>query len=129
MTTVTIFKAIHDQIAAAFPSTYTIPAGVSAAAPSSGEWLEVRTNWIGSTEYAVGNLAVERGFFRVLVCGRLGTGLLPLQTLAEQVIAAFPKGSSFAGAVTDERPSLSGPTEDKDRLIIPVTIRWRATRS
>lgn len=128
MTTTAIFDSFNAQISATFPALEVGHQGVTFQPPESGNWLEVIANWNGSSEYGIQNPAVERGFFRVLVCGRHGKGLVPVQEVAEQIVSAFPKGSAFGAAVTDERPSISGPIVDKDRLTIPVTIRWRATR-
>ena len=45
-----------------------------------------------------------------------------------KIAAAFPKGTIFGGARQDERPSISSVIEDGDKIIVPVTVSWRATR-
>lgn len=97
--------------------------------PSQGEWLELLAFWNGNKNYGLSNAgpSIEQGFFRLLVCSR-SEGLMKAQALAEKVVAAFPKGVVFAGARVETQPSISGPFQEDDKIVVPVTIRWRATR-
>ena len=116
------------QLAAAMVGVEIIYAGLPKK-PTATEWLEVVPFFNGTTNYAVGSLGVERGIFRVIVTSKLGIGMYKAEDLANQIIAAFPKGSKFGSAVTDEMPSKSGLIQETDRVMIPVDIRWRATRT
>lgn len=130
--TTEIYDAIATQagaFAAAQGLTISYP-GIHFAPPDSGAWLELIPFWNDGIDYGVATdgPTVEQGFFRLMVCRRLSQGLAPVQQLAEAVIAAFPKGSTFGPASTDGMPSMGGPFQHDDRVVIPVTIRWRATR-
>ena len=98
--------------------------------PTTGGWLEVAAHWNGNEPYALANdgASIEQGFFRVLVCWRLGASPLRAQDAAEAVVTATPKGSTFAKARAERAASIGGLLIEQDRLIIPVTVRWRATR-
>lgn len=104
--------------------------GVRFTPPTAGGWIEVDAHWNGNTPYALAadGPSVELGFFRVLVNWRTGAGPMPAQDAAEAIAAAIPKGSTFATAMTERQPSITGLLVDPDRLVIPVTVRWRATR-
>lgn len=102
--------------------------GVQFTPPASGGWVEIAAHWNGSEPYALGRTSVELGFFRVLVNWRTGRGPMPAQDAAEAIVSSIPKGSTFATARTDREPSISGMLVDPDRLILPITVRWRATR-
>lgn len=104
--------------------------GVAFKPPAAGGWIEVAAHWNGNEPYGLPNSgpSIELGFFRVLVCWRLGSGPMAAQSAAESVIAAIPKGSTFGPALTERAPSLSGAMADPDRIILPITVRWRATR-
>lgn len=104
--------------------------GVQFTPPANGGWVEVDAHWNGNTPYALAadGPSVELGFFRVLVNWRTGRGPMPAQDAAETIVSSIPKGSKFATARTDREPSISGMLVDPDRLILPITVRWRATR-
>ena len=121
--TVATFASGHSP---ALPVSY--PA-VPFTPPDEGIWLEVVAIWNGNTNYGVAQSgpSVEVGMFRVLVMSR-GVGLVAPQEMAELVSDAFPKGSVFGTAMTDTAPEITGPIQHDDKLMIPVTVRWRATR-
>lgn len=122
------YDLFTEQLAEAMVDVEIIYAGLPKE-PTATEWLEVVPFFNGTTNYAVGSLGVERGIFRVIVTSKLGIGMYKAEDLANQIIAAFPKGSKFGSAVTDEMPSKSGLIQETDRVMIPVDIRWRATRT
>ena len=129
-----MIKEFSQLVIAAFPDFAAAGkiahVGVEFDPPANGQWLEIMSFNSGSHDYAIGKTAVEKGFFRVVVGSRLGANnILQLETLAEQIADSFPKGSKFGIAVTDTRPSLSSVIIDSDRAYIPVTIRWRTTRT
>lgn len=119
---------IRDEFASVVTEAGIIYAGMPEPA-GTDQWLELVPFFNGTTNYAVGSLGVERGIFRVIVTSKLGWGINSAEKLANQIIAAFPKGSKFGSAVTDEMPSKSGLIQETDRVMIPVDIRWRATRT
>lgn len=124
-----VFATQAGAFAAAQGLTISYP-GIHFTPPDTGSWLELIPFWNDGIDYGVATSGptVEQGFFRLMVCCRSGAGLTAPQQLAEAVIAAFPKGSTFGPASTDGMPSMGGPFQHDDRVVIPVTIRWRATR-
>lgn len=130
--TTEIYNAFSIR-AGAFAAAQGLPIAypdISFTPPPIGQWLEVRAFWNDGANYGMADdgPTVEQGFFRLMACGRTGSGLMDLQTLAESIVAAFPKGTMLAKARVERSPSMSGPIQDDDRSTIPVTIRWRATR-
>lgn len=129
-----IYDAFCQQVAT-FAAGYSpdLPVAypdVSFTPPDEGQWLEVVAIWNGNDNYGVGNAgpSVEMGMFRVLVMSRSGLGIMAGQALAEDVCGAFPKGSVFGSAQMDKAPEITGPIQHDDKTMIPVTMRWRATR-
>ncbi|MBN49988.1 MAG: hypothetical protein CMN85_10635 [Spongiibacteraceae bacterium] len=102
--------------------------GVSFDPPDEGNWLELVPVWNQGENYGLADEGptVERGFFRILVSYR--TGFVSAQTLAEEVVSAFGKGTTFGGALVYESPSITGPVQSDEKTMLSVTIRWRATR-
>lgn len=132
MTTITDiydeFAVLVTAFAAAQGVTVSYPA-ISFVAPDTGEWLELLVFWNGSENYGVGNggPSIENGFFRLVVNSR-SQGVMAAQKLAEEVVTAFRKGTTFAGARVESMPSIGGPFQEDDKIIVPVTITWRASR-
>lgn len=102
-------------------------AGVHFVPPKTGLWLESSVVVGSHMEYGVGadGPTVLRGSFRVGVCDRLGRGAVVVQAMAEQAAQYFHKGTLIGTAVMDEPAEISGLIVDDDRLIVPITIRWR----
>lgn len=110
----------------------TIPVlypGVDQTPPDNDDWLELHMFINEGEEYAVGNGAVERGFFRVFCCSRPGKGLSSALKLADVVVDYLPKGTLLGDARTDTTPTISGPIIDSHKIFIPITVRYRSFRS
>jgi hypothetical protein len=108
-------------------SVHYIGSPVTFVPPSTGEWLEAAVFWNGNENYAWGAESVEYGFFRVGVVTR-GGGIQTAQPIAEALVSHFAKLTQLATALVDRMPELSGPLQEDDRLTVPVTIHWRASR-
>lgn len=127
------FGAKVDAFAAgqspAVPVEY-VGSPVAFEPPDQGSWLEVRTFFNGSENYAWGaglGSAVEQGFFRVGVVTR-SAGIPAAQALAEEVATEFAKLTELGTALVYQAPQISGPLQEDDRLTVPVSIFWRAGR-
>jgi hypothetical protein len=108
----------NNGVSVAFP-------GVSFTPPASGSWIEVAAFWADAEELI--QASIERGFFRVMICARPNAGL-PV-ALVQSFINWCPKGTTWAFARIDSAPRLGSAIVDPDRVIIPITVRWRALRS
>ena len=100
-----------------------------AVPPDSGRWLEVRLYRNENIEYGVADdgPAPAQGFFRVLVCDRPGQSVVAATEDAEALSQAIPKGTAIGDAFIERRPGIGGPIEDDDRVLHPVTFRYRTT--
>lgn len=98
--------------------------------PDDGIWLDFRVFWNDGEElgWDDSGMTVERGFFRVIVCSQPGEGIVASQQIAELLVAEFAKGTEFSTARVDRSPTIGGPIVESDRVMIPVTVWWRATR-
>lgn len=117
--------AFAAQLSPALPVAYP---GVHFVPPDSGLWLELR--WFpGETEnYGVGDSgpSMHRGIGQVSVCGRDGYGVAPMLRLADDVISYFAKGTTLGKGSVYRKPWQSSVLVDDGRVIVPVTVRWRA---
>ncbi|GGO89022.1 hypothetical protein GCM10011348_45800 [Marinobacterium nitratireducens] len=101
--------------------------GVDFTPPNSGHWIEVRLFENDPTSYGLANDAAEtdRGILQVSACGRPGKGLVGIDTLADQIKAAFPKGTRVSGSIkVTRKPSSAGDIVEGDRVKIPVSIYY-----
>lgn len=102
--------------------------GIEFTPPATGDWIEVQafpneTLTIGMQNTGLREL---RGFFQVSACTRPGAGVMGIQAIADAVIAAFTKGTTFGGARVERQPWCSSLLTMEDRIVIPVTVRYRA---
>jgi hypothetical protein len=102
--------------------------GITFDPPDSGQWLEIGAFPNGTQNYGLADdaPALHQGFFRVGCCTRIGLGAVKVLNLAGAVAAAFPKGTVLGPMKVQQPPSLGGVITQPDRLIVPVTIRYRA---
>jgi hypothetical protein len=110
------------------PLTVAYP-NISFTPPDSGQWLELQF-FPNETRNAVmgdDGPSDHVGFFQLGCCERPGIGLSSVATLAGLVIAAFPKGTEFSVGRLDRKPWISSVLEDDARVMLPVTIPYRAT--
>lgn len=101
--------------------------GVNFTPPNTGNWVEVTLFENEPTNYGIANDDEEspRGILQVTACGRPGRGLVALNTLAEQIQAAFPKGARIEGQIRVTRqPWRLGDITEDDRVKIPVSISY-----
>lgn len=134
MSTATIYDAFAASVTA-FAQNYTpeLPVaypGINFSPPDTGLWLELICFWNGSINYGLADdaPAVQQGYFRIIAWSRQGGGLMAAQELADDIEAAFPKGSEFDTARMYKMADKSGPVEDDDRIGVPVSLYWRTIR-
>ena len=118
---------------AAFAATFSpdVPVaypGVGFEPPTSGVWLELQ--WVpnDTVNYGMANDApvLRQGMAQVGVCYRPGAGVVSGLTVANAVIAAFPKGTRIANEVRVYRkPWIAAIIQDPERVMHPVTIPWQ----
>lgn len=102
--------------------------GIPFTPPTTGEWLELAWFPNETQNYAMDNAAgaVHSGFFQVAACERPGAGIMVGATLAGAVVSAFPKGTAFSGATVERKPWISSVLVMDEKLIYPVTVRYRS---
>ncbi|WP_282254151.1 hypothetical protein [Stenotrophomonas sp. PS02299] len=54
-----------------------------------------------------------------------GQGIMVGTAITDQIIAAFAKGTTFAGMRVERKPWTSSIIQDPERVMHPVTIPWR----
>jgi len=86
------------------------------------QWFPNRTRNYGLADDGP---SLMQGFAQVAACYRPGQGIMVGTAITDQIIAAFAKGTKFAGMAVYERPSTSSIIQDPERVMHPVTIRWR----
>ncbi|OEZ02318.1 MULTISPECIES: phage tail terminator-like protein [Stenotrophomonas] len=118
---VTQFAAEQD-LPCSYPGlTFTPPTGKDA------RWLELQWFQNRTQNYGLDNdgPSLLQGFGQLSACYRPGKGIVVGTAITDQVIAAFRKGTTFAGMSVYEKPSTSSIIQDPERILHPVTIRWR----
>ena len=66
-----------------------------------------------------------QGFAQLSLCRRPGAGIPVASAVTDQIIAAFGKGTTFAGARVYRKPWVNNIIKDPERTMHPVTIMWR----
>ncbi len=126
-----IYDAFCDLVGA-FAAQFSPPLqvafpGVGFKPPTSGQWLELV--WIPNEtqNYGLGDdgPSLLQGLAQINVCYRPGPGIVGGLALAKQVIAAFGKGTGFAGMRVYRKPWVASVIEDPERVMHPITIPWR----
>lgn len=125
--------AIYDAFAGlvgAFAASIGLPCsypGISFTPPTSGSWLELQ--WFPNQTQNYGmeddGPSLMQGFGQLAACYRPGAGIMVGTQLTDQIIAAFAKGTTFAGMRVYRKPWTSTIIQDPDRDMHPVTIMWR----
>ena len=98
--------------------------------PPTGDgalWVEVQSFPNQGIDDGLSHAAsvAPQGIFQVSAFARQGGGEIAVSTLADQIAAAFPRGSIIAGAVKVSRhPYQLDPIHSTDRIEIPVTITY-----
>ncbi|MFB9112092.1 phage tail terminator-like protein [Xanthomonas arboricola pv. corylina] len=125
--------AIYDAFAGlvgAFAASIGLPCsypGIGFTPPTSGSWLELQ--WFPNQTQNYGmeddGPSLMQGFGQLAACYRPGAGIMVGTQLTDQIIAAFGKGTTFAGMRVYRKPWTSTIIQDPERHMHPVTIMWR----
>lgn len=111
---------ISPPLPIAYPSITFTP-------PDEGMWLEV--SWFPNDPqdpvWDNNGCVLAMGYFQVLVGYRPGYGQLPAMDIADAVATHFPKGTMLGPVPVSIAPSVAPQVVDKDKLFIPVRIRYR----
>jgi len=110
--------------AASLPCAYP---GLGFTPPATGAWLELQWFPNRTQNYGLADEgpSLKQGFGQLAACYRPGKGIMVGTVITDQIIAAFGKGTKFAGMSVYEMPSTSSIIPDPERIMHPVTIRWR----
>lgn len=95
--------------------------------PDSGQWLELiyLPNDDLNSPVNANSTRIQRGMFRVNVCGRQNTGLIPLSNAAETVRDAFPLASVISGSVRVSKwPQTKDLGADDGVMRLAVTVEY-----
>lgn len=101
--------------------------GVGFTPPTAGQWLEFQWFPNETQNYAIGDESpsLKQGFAQLSVCYRPGAGVRQGNERTDQIIAAFRKGTTFAGMRVYRQPWTNNLITDPSRIMHPVTIMWR----
>lgn len=129
MSTAAIYDAFAGLVGA-FAAAQGLPCsypGVPFEPPPAGLWLELQ--WFPNETQNYGTAddgpALRQGFAQLSACHRPGQGLAPGAALADRIIAAFGKGTTFAGVRVYRKPWVNSVIPDPERVMQPVTIPFR----
>lgn len=123
------FKALLATFATSNSLTVSWP-GVPFTPPESGSWLEMAFFPNETINLALGNDGSQyRGFLQVSCCCRAHGGDGIAVTLADSVIAAFPKGTALGIAKVERKPWASTVLIAPDRISVPVTVPYQGAVS
>ena len=101
--------------------------GVNFTPPGSGYWLEVTLFENSPLQPYLGNDdgPLLQGMIQVLACTRPGSGLVGVSGVADQVVAALPKGTRINSAAKINRhPYRMADDVEDARVVIPVTAEY-----
>lgn len=111
-------------VAARLPCSYP---GLGCKPPATGAWLELQ--WFPNQTQNYGltddGPALMQGFGQLSACYRPGQGIMVGTRITDQIIAAFAKGTTFAGMRVYRKPWTSALIQYPERFMHPVTIPWR----
>lgn len=129
MSTGPVYDAF-SQLVIAFAAAEGLPCSYPAVSfdpPASGLWLELQWFPNETQNYGTGDgdAALLQGFAQLSACDRPGGGLKAGAELADRIIAAFGKGTTFAGVRVYRKPWVNSIIPDPERVMQPVTIAWR----
>lgn len=113
-----------------FAGTLNLPCsypGLGFTPPAQGPWLELQWFPNQTQNYGMSDdgPSLLQGFGQLSACYRPGAGIIVGTTITDQVIAAFAKGTAFAGVRVYRKPWTSSIIQDPERIMHPVTITWR----
>ncbi len=122
-----IQSAFYDQLRTAFPNADIAYPGLDFTPPASGVWLEVSffPNEGIDSGLSYDSTTVPQGLFQVSTVDRPGNGVFPVTNAAQEVQAAFSKGTTISTPVRVQRsPYQMDPIFEGDRVMVPVTIPY-----
>jgi hypothetical protein len=120
------FAALVGEFATAKQLPVSFP-GINFTPPAAGAWLEFQwfPNQTQNYGMADDGPSLLQGFGQLSACYRPGTGIITGTTITDYIIAAFGKGTTFAGVRVYRKPWVSTLIQDPERIMAPVTIMWR----
>lgn len=120
------FVALVTQFATGKGLQVAYP-GVPFSPPDMGTWLDFQWFPNRSENYGMADdgPTLLQGFAQLSACYRPGGGIVIGAQITDQIIAAFGKGTTFAGMRVSRKPYTSSIITDPDRVMHPVTIMWR----
>jgi len=124
---------IYDTFAGlvgAFAAAQNLPCSYPALGfkpPATGAWLELQWFQNETQNYGLADdgPSLKQGFGQLSACYRPGQGIMVGTRITDEIIAAFAKGTTFAGMRVYRKPWTSALIQDPERIMHPVTIRWR----
>lgn len=101
--------------------------GLGFKPPGTGAWLELQWFPNQTQNYGLADDGpfLMQGFGQLSACYRPGQGIMVGTRITDQIIAAFAKGTTFAGMRVERKPWTASVIQDPERIMHPVTIRWR----
>lgn len=122
----TAFAGLVSAFAASAGLPCSYP-GTNFTPPDTGSWLELQWFPNETQNYGLSDdgPSLMRGFAQLSACYRPGAGIVIGTTLTDQIIAAFGKGTTFAGMRVYRKPWTGSIIQDSERVMHPVTIYWR----
>lgn len=93
----------------------------------TARWLELQWFPNRAENYGIEDdgPSLMQGFGQLAGCYRPGQGIMVGTQMTDQIIAAFAKGTTFAGMRVERKPWTSSIIQDPERVMHPVTIPWR----
>ncbi|WP_236546071.1 phage tail terminator-like protein [Stenotrophomonas sp. 364] len=94
---------------------------------NGARWLELQWFPNRTENYGIEDDGpfLMQGFGQLSACYRPGQGIMVGTAITDQIIAAFAKGTTFAGMRVERKPWTSRIIQDPERVMHPVTIPWR----
>lgn len=123
-----IEEAFFESVAANFPLLDISYPAVNFTPPNSGIWLEVTTFRNEPANQPLGNTrGVDQGIMQITVCRRPGLGMIGLRDAANEVLAAYPKGYTFASYHRIvNNPYMLSLIVEPDKIMLPVSMSYSA---
>ncbi len=122
------FATLVGQFAAAEALPCSYPGkGFTPPTGAGARWLELQWFPNQTENYGMADEGpfLMQGFGQLSACYRPGQGIMVGTRITDAIIAAFAKGTTFAGMRVERKPWTSAIIQDPQRAMHPVTIRWR----
>jgi hypothetical protein len=110
------------------PATPVAYPGINFTPPSTGEWIELSWFPNETLNYGIPNdgPSIHRGFVQAMAYTRPGAGVVGVTQLASAIISTYAKGLEVGGATIERKPWMSSVIQEGDKIMVPVTIPYRA---